>query len=88
MQRPLIDYINQFIHLNEEEIQAISTQILVKNYAAGDLLLNKAQQLKSAVFLVLPGMFCDTFCIFFHQLVFPQLSIQQAIVLGAICLFY
>jgi hypothetical protein len=41
------------------------------------------ERLESTVFMTIPGMFCDVFCLKFHHLAFPKLTIEQAIVLGA-----
>lgn len=45
--------------------------------------LTQETQLRSSVLMALPGMFFDVFCIKFHSFVFPLLTIEQAILLGA-----
>ena len=41
MKNKLIEYISGYIHLNQEEIDAISSQIPIKEYHAGDILLKE-----------------------------------------------
>lgn len=45
--------------------------------------VNNKNRLKSAVFMALPGMLCDVFCIGYHPIVFPELSKQQVIIMGS-----
>jgi hypothetical protein len=45
--------------------------------------LVRADQLKSAILMALPGMVFDVFCIKYHAIVFPNLTIEQSIVLGS-----
>ncbi|MEL7123618.1 MAG: DUF5367 domain-containing protein [Bacteroidota bacterium] len=45
--------------------------------------LMASKRLESAVYMAIPGMICDVACLKFHHLVFPKLTIEQAIVLGA-----
>lgn len=45
--------------------------------------LTASQRLESAVYMAIPGMICDVACLKFHHLVFPKLTIEQAIVLSA-----
>lgn len=40
-------------------------------------------KLKSVVLMAISGMFCDVFCLKFHDLVFPHFTSEQAAVLGA-----
>lgn len=41
MKNPLLDYISKFVQLDQEEIDVISSQIHIKEYHAGDLLLKE-----------------------------------------------
>ncbi|ADR20118.1 hypothetical protein MATR_22690 [Marivirga tractuosa] len=41
------------------------------------------KRLESATLMTIPGMLCDVACLKFHHLVFPKLTIEQSIVLGA-----
>ena len=41
------------------------------------------KRLESAILMAIPGMLCDVACIKFHDLVFPRLTMEQVIVLGA-----
>jgi hypothetical protein len=41
------------------------------------------KRLESATLMTIPGMLCDVACLKFHHLIFPKLTIEQAIVLGA-----
>lgn len=41
------------------------------------------KRLESATLMAIPGMLCDVACLKFHHLVFPKLTIEQSIVLGA-----
>jgi len=45
--------------------------------------LTRNEKLRSAVLMALPGMLGDVLCINFHAFVFPTLTVEQAIVLGA-----
>ena len=45
--------------------------------------LTGIKRLESAVLMTIPGMLCDVACLKFHPLVFPKLTIEQSIVLGA-----
>lgn len=45
--------------------------------------LTRYQRLESTVLMTIPGMVCDVVCLKFHYLVFPKLTIEQSIVLGA-----
>ena len=45
--------------------------------------LDGSERLQSAVLMTVPGMLCDVACLQFHELVFPQLTIEQAVSLGA-----
>ncbi|MGH1336214.1 MAG: DUF5367 family protein [Aureispira sp.] len=45
--------------------------------------LNQETQFRSSVLMALPGMLCDVFCIQFHSFVFPLLTIEQVVLLGA-----
>lgn len=45
--------------------------------------LTKETRLQSAVLMALPGMFCDVLCLQYHVFVFPKLSLEQTVVLGA-----
>ncbi|BDD15442.1 hypothetical protein MATR_22670 [Marivirga tractuosa] len=46
----LIEYISKFIQLNKEEIQAISSQIHIRNYKSGDILLREGDVSKVSYF--------------------------------------
>lgn len=41
------------------------------------------KRLESTVLMTIPGMICNVVCLKFHYLVFPKLTIEQSIVLGA-----
>ncbi|KXX71059.1 DUF5367 domain-containing protein [Flammeovirga sp. SJP92] len=41
------------------------------------------QRLESTVFLAIPGMLCDVACLKFHALIFPKLTLEQSVILGA-----
>ncbi|HAS41303.1 MAG TPA: hypothetical protein DCS93_12530 [Microscillaceae bacterium] len=43
--------------------------------------LSTEQRMKSAVFMVVPGMLCDVLCLKYHIIFFPTLTIEQAVVL-------
>ena len=45
--------------------------------------LEGSQRLESAVLMAVPGMISDVFCLKFSAIVFPTLTNEQAIVLGA-----
>ena len=45
--------------------------------------LSGESRVRSAVLMAIPGMLSDVACLKFHYFVFPTLSIEQAIVLGA-----
>lgn len=45
--------------------------------------LNSETQLRSSILMALPAMLCDTFCIKFHAIVFPLLTVEQSILLGS-----
>lgn len=46
----LIEYISKFIQLNKEEIKAISSQIHIRNYKSGDILLIEGNVSKVSYF--------------------------------------
>ncbi|MBD0404923.1 DUF5367 family protein [Flammeovirga sp. EKP202] len=121
----LIEHISKFIQLDEEEVNAISTQIHVRKYKTGDILLRDGDistvsyfnlegcvrlyhlvdgEEKTAFFYtengfissirsfttgtpsnhyLVPGMLCDVACLKFHALIFPKLTLEQSVVLGA-----
>jgi hypothetical protein len=62
---------------------AIPVLYLLARWVFGRFKLLGSQRLESAVLMTIPGMFCDVFCLKFHHYVFPKLTIEQAIVLGA-----
>ena len=45
--------------------------------------LTGSRRLESTVLMAIPGMICDVACLKFHYSVFPKLTLEQAIVLGA-----
>lgn len=45
--------------------------------------LTRYKRLESTVLIIIPGMVCDVACLKFHDLVFPKLTIEDSIVLGA-----
>ncbi|MEM6379726.1 MAG: DUF5367 domain-containing protein [Bacteroidota bacterium] len=45
--------------------------------------LTGAQRMESAVLMAIPGMIGDVVCLKLHQLVFPTLDMNQAVVLGS-----
>jgi hypothetical protein len=44
--------------------------------------LTKPEINTSTLLLTIPGMLADVLCLNFHQIVFPDLSIEQVIALG------
>jgi signal-transduction protein with cAMP-binding, CBS, and nucleotidyltransferase domain len=50
MKNQLIEHISKFIQLNEEEVAAISSQIHIKHYKAGDVLLKEGRISKVSYF--------------------------------------
>jgi CRP-like cAMP-binding protein len=50
MTNPLIEYISQFIQLNKEETKAISSQIQIRNFKTGDVLLKEGSISKVSYF--------------------------------------
>ncbi|BDD03948.1 DUF5367 domain-containing protein [Aureibacter tunicatorum] len=45
--------------------------------------LTGLKKLESSAFMAIPGMICDVACLKFHDIVFPKLTIEEAIVLGS-----
>lgn len=45
--------------------------------------LNEGEKVRSVVLMALPGMIGDVACIKFHAIVFPTLTVEQAVVLGS-----
>lgn len=45
--------------------------------------LNNELKIRSAIYMAAPGMLGDVFCIKFHSIVFPNLSLEQVVVLGS-----
>ncbi len=52
-------------------------------YVINRFKLCQKAQLKSAVLMAVPGMFCDVLCIKFHAIVFPKFTLDQTITLGS-----
>ena len=53
------------------------------NWVFNQYELTASKRLESAVLMAIPGMICDVACLKFHDAVFPKLTVEQAIVLGA-----
>lgn len=49
--------------------------------------LNKFEAIHSAVIMVLPGMFLDTFCIKFFESIFPNLQEKDGVTFGSWLMF-
>ena len=43
--------------------------------------LSTVERMRSTVFMVIPGMLCDVFCMKYHTVFFPTLTIEQTVVL-------
>ena len=56
---------------------------LLANWVFSQYKLTRDTKLRSAVWMTIPGMICDVVCIKFHSIVFPNLTMEQSVVLAA-----
>ncbi|WP_461588898.1 DUF5367 domain-containing protein [Winogradskyella sp.] len=64
-------------------LSTIPSLYLTTTYVFKKYNLSQKQRFESAILLAIPGMLCDVICLNFHEIVFPTLSIEQSVVLGA-----